>query len=89
MNARGPDRQVTTKGTDVVRWGVGCALGVVALVGIATLVFLVSLVVQPPTWVQVVLGVILTVGAAIFTWLIVAAWQRTERSGESGSRERA
>ena len=67
------------QGPDVIRWGVGCALGSVALIGVAILVFLVSLALQPPTWVQIVLGIVLTLGAAVFTWLIVAA-QKSSRA---------
>lgn len=65
--------------TDVVRWGIGCAVGFAAMVGVAILVFLVALALQPPTWVQVVLGATLAVGAAILSWLVATAWSPTER----------
>ena len=86
MNTPTSNGDGSTQGPDVVRWGVGCAVGAAALTGIAILVFLVSLALQPPTWVQVVLGVVLAVGAAVFAWLIVAAWRRSDRErGDEGS----
>ena len=56
-----------------VRWTVGCLVASLATVGILILVFLAAIALSPPTWVQVVLGVGLTVGGAIFAWLIATA----------------
>ncbi len=66
---------------DLVRWFVAFGVGAAATIGIVILVFLVSLALQPPTWVQIVLGVILAAGAAIFTWLVAKAWPSRDRSG--------
>ncbi len=62
-------------------------VGGAASIGIVILVFLVSLALQPPTWVQVLIGVVLAIGAAIFTWLVAKAWHPGERGG-APSRER-
>ena len=56
-----------------VRWTVGCLLGTLSTVGILILVALVAIALEPPTWVQVVLGAGLAVGGAVFAWLIASA----------------
>ena len=56
-----------------VRWGVGILVSTAAVVGILILVFLVAIALTPPTWLQVVLGVGLAVGGALFAWLIASA----------------
>lgn len=56
-----------------LRWTVGCLVASMATTGILILVFLVAIALSPPTWVQVVLGVGLVAGGAIFAWLIASA----------------
>ena len=56
-----------------LRWTVGCLVASMATVGILILVFLVAIALSPPTWVQVLLGVGLAIGGAIFAWLIASA----------------
>lgn len=56
-----------------LRWTVGCLVASMATVGILILVFLVAIALSPPTWVQVLLGVGLAFGGAIFAWLIASA----------------
>jgi hypothetical protein len=56
-----------------VRWGLGCLLGAIAMMGTLILLLLVVLALQPPAWVQVVLGVALTIGGAALAWLIASA----------------
>lgn len=72
-----PDR---TQGPDLFRWFVAFAVGGAATIGVVILVFLVALALQPPTWVQILLGVVLAIGAAIFTWLVAKAWRPDERA---------
>lgn len=60
-------------GPDVVRWGVGCAVAGVALIGMLVLVFLVAFYLEPPEWVQVVAALGLAVGAAALAWLVSSA----------------
>ena len=59
-----------------VQWGVGCLVGAVALIGVVLLSALIAFALQPPAWVQVVIGVVLAVGGALLTWLVAAAWGR-------------
>ena len=75
MSRQPQSRSPSTQAWDATSWLVGCALGAVATTGIVILVFLVALVVQPPTWVQVALGVGLALGGAIFAWLVASAFR--------------
>ena len=53
-----------------------------ALVGLLVLVFLVAIALEPPAWIQVLFGIGLAVGGAIFAWLIASALdQRGPRPG--------
>lgn len=61
-----------------VRWGLGCLVGGLALGGTLILVVIVALIVQPPQWLQVVLGVALAIGATSFAWLFSSALRRGE-----------
>jgi hypothetical protein len=56
-----------------VRWGVGCLLGGAALTGTIILAMLAAYAFQPPTWLQVALGVALALGGALFAGLIASA----------------
>lgn len=56
-----------------LRWTVGCLVAALATVGLFILVLLVAIALEPPTWMQVVLGVGLVIGGAIFAWLIASA----------------
>ena len=56
-----------------VRWGVGCLLGGAALTGGIILVMLAAYALQPPTWLQIVMGGALAIGGALFAGLIASA----------------
>jgi hypothetical protein len=56
-----------------VRWTLGCLVGAAALVGTLILALLVALALQPPAWVQVVVGVMLALGGAVLAWLVANA----------------
>jgi hypothetical protein len=60
---------------------VGCLLGGAALTGGIILVMLAAYALQPPTWLQIVMGAVLAVGGALFAGLIASALgQSRERS---------
>lgn len=59
-----------------VQWGVGCLVGAVALIGVVLLSALIAFALQPPAWVQIVVGIVLTLGGAVLTWLVATAWGR-------------
>ncbi len=72
-----------------VRWGVGWLLGGVAVGGTLILVLLVAIALNPPTWVQVLLAVGLTLGGGMLSWLIATslAESRSQRQrSEWGAR---
>jgi len=56
-----------------LRWGVGCLVASLSTVGLLILVALVAIALEPPRWVQVLLGAGLAVGGAVFAWLIASA----------------
>ena len=56
-----------------LRWTVGCLLAMLSTIGVLILVALVAIALEPPTWVQVLLGAGLAVGGAVFAWLIATA----------------
>ena len=86
MDTRSSEGQDVAERPDLGRWAVAFAVGGAATIGVVILVFLVALALQPPTWVQILVGVVLGVGAAIFTWLVASAWKPAERPDKSGSR---
>ena len=56
-----------------VRWGLGCFLGAIAMIGTVILVGIIVFALNPPGWVQVVLGIgLILIGGAI-AWLVAAA----------------
>ena len=56
-----------------VRWGLGCFLGAIAMTGSVILVGIIVFALNPPGWVQVVLGIgLILIGAAI-AWLVATA----------------
>lgn len=87
MNRETTRRNEKSQGWDATSWMVGCAVGAAATIGIVILVFLVALALQPPAWVQIVLGGLLAVGGAIFTWLVASAWRPVERAERAAAAE--
>ena len=70
-------------GSDVVRWSVGCLVAAASTVGVVILVFLVSVALQPPVWLQVLLGVGLAAGGALLAWLVASALSQSKASKTS------
>ena len=60
-----------------MRYTFGCLVGAAAMIGTLILVALVAIALQPPTWVQVLLGVGLAIGGGALTWLVVSALGQT------------
>jgi hypothetical protein len=68
-----------------LRWTAGCLVAAAALVGTVILALLVALALQPPAWVQVVVGILLALGGGVLAWLVASALdQSRSRSGRSG-----
>ena len=72
------------------RWGLGCLVGATALAGVLILVIAVQILLtlewNPPTWVQVTLGVVMAVGGSLFAWLLASALARGTRGDTSAVR---
>jgi phosphate/sulfate permease len=56
-----------------VRWTLGCLVAAAAVAGLGILVLLVAIALQPPAWVQVLIGVALAMGGAFLAWLVASA----------------
>jgi hypothetical protein len=63
-----------------LQWGIGCLVGGAALGGTLILVLVVAFLVQPPVWLQIVLGITLAAGATVFTWLFTSALRRGDQA---------
>lgn len=65
-------------GPDVFRWSVGCLVAAASTLGVVILVFLVSVALQPPVWLQVLLGIGLAAGGAVLAWLVASALSQSK-----------
>jgi hypothetical protein len=68
-------------GNDVLRWGVAGVVAGAALIGLLTLIVAVVVVLQPPGWVQSLLGVGLATGTGVLAWLVATALRSSRRMG--------
>jgi threonine/homoserine/homoserine lactone efflux protein len=55
------------------KWGVGCLVGAAAMVGFVILLMYVAFTFDLPEWAQIALGVGLTIGGGLLSWLVVTA----------------
>ena len=62
------------------RWLIGVVVGLTAMVGLMILVFLVSFALEPPAWIQIVMGVVLVAVACLLTWLVASALGQRDRA---------
>ena len=56
-----------------VKWGVGCLVAAAAMVGLVILLMYVAFTFDLPVWAQIALGVGLTLGGGLLSWLVVSA----------------
>jgi heme A synthase len=59
-----------------IRWLIGVVVGLTAMVGLMILVVLVSLALEPPAWLQILIGVVLVALACLLAWLVASALGR-------------
>jgi high-affinity Fe2+/Pb2+ permease len=66
------------------RWVIGVVVGLTAMVGLMILVALISIALEPPAWLQIVMGIFLVAVACLLTWLVASALGQRDRlrSGE-------
>lgn len=63
---------------DVVRWVAAGIVAAAALLGLVVLVTMIVYVLQPPGWLQTVLGVGMAAGAVVFAWLLASALRKDD-----------
>ncbi|MDQ4124486.1 MAG: hypothetical protein M3134_02650 [Actinomycetota bacterium] len=73
---------------DVVRWVTAGIVAAAALLGLAVLVTIVVYALQPPGWLQTVLGLAMAAGAVFFAWLLASALRKDDADGARGVQRR-
>ena len=74
---------------DVVRWVAAGIVAASALLGLVVLVAMIAYVLEPPVWLQTVLGLALAAGAVFFAWLLASALRKDDAdTARSTSRRR-
>jgi hypothetical protein len=73
---------------DLVRWVTAGVVAAAALLGLLVLVTIVVYALQPPGWLQTILGLAMTAGAVFFAWLLASALRKddAERPGTAPRR---
>ena len=56
-----------------VKWGVGCLVSAAAMTSLVILLMYIAFTFDLPVWAQIMLGVGLTCGGGVLSWLVVAA----------------
>ena len=67
------------------RWGVGCLVAGAAMTGLVILLMYVAFTLDLPIWAQILLGVGLTLGGGLLSWLIVTALGGSKTQAEDVS----
>jgi hypothetical protein len=62
-----------------VRWTIGIVVGLTAMTGLLILVVLVFIALEPPDWLQIVMGIFLVGVACVLAWLVSAALADRDR----------
>ena len=71
-----PHSPDTPASDDVMRWVAAGVVSTVALLGLVVLVAIAAYFLQPPRWLQIVLGVVMAAGTAAFAWVLAAALRK-------------
>lgn len=66
------------KPDELVRWVTAAFLAGAALLGLVVLAAVLTFALQPPGWIQIVVGVVMAAGAVFFAWLIASALRKDE-----------
>jgi hypothetical protein len=65
--------------TDIRRWVAAFLIAGAALLGVLILAAILAFALNPPTWLQVVLGLVLVAGAVGLAWLVFSALSSPRR----------
>lgn len=71
---------------DVMRWVAAGIVAAAALLGLLVLVAMIFYALQPPGWLQIVLGVAMVGGTVFFAWLLASALRKDD--ADRGARRR-
>ena len=63
---------------EVMRWVTAAFVAAAALLGLVVLVAILAFALQPPGWVQMLLGVAMAGGAVFFAWLVASALRKDD-----------
>jgi len=66
-------------GNSILRWGLASLVACIALAGFLILILVVAVALQPPDWLQLIIGVFLALGSAGLAWLIAASLSDREK----------
>ncbi len=84
-SAESPEDPAAAQKELTVRWGLGCLIAGIALLGVGLLVALLAFYLKPPAWIQVVVAFFLAAGGVLLAWLVATAVGQRE-PGESPTR---
>lgn len=73
---------------DVMRWVAAGIVAAAALLGLVVLVAMIAYALQPPGWVQTVLGIVMAAGAVFFAWLLATALRKDDAENARSPRRR-
>ncbi|MEA2516435.1 MAG: hypothetical protein QOG16_273 [Actinomycetota bacterium] len=65
-----------------VKWGVGCLVSAAAMTGVVILLMYIAFTFDVPVWAQIALGVGLTLGGGLLSWLVVVALSQSKARSE-------
>ncbi len=82
VTERDPELEGEPRG--ILRWVAAGLVATAALLGSFILVALIVVALEPPVWVQMVLGVIMAAGTAFLAWLVAAALGRNDDERRRG-----
>ncbi|MDQ3915036.1 MAG: hypothetical protein M3323_06840 [Actinomycetota bacterium] len=63
---------------EIMRWATAAFLAAAALLGLVVLVAILTFALEPPAWVQMVMGVAMAAGAVFFWWLVTSALRKDD-----------
>ena len=81
---RDTSRSGPPESVDVMRWVAAGVVAAAALLGLVVLVAIVVYALQPPGWLQIVVGVAMVAGTVIFAWLLASALRKDGDEGAGG-----
>jgi uncharacterized membrane protein len=66
------------KPDELMRWVTAAFLAGAALLGLVVLAAVLTFALDPPDWLQIVVGVVMAAGAVFFAWLIASALRKDD-----------